>query len=129
MILLNDASLIGAHLDKGLSEHDVYVILHKMDTLKAARNVTAMMVFGNLRNGQTDRACFMSSRTFNLNNLRKSFADAFNYQGVVFGFDQGPASNYHYKAYAANANQMLLYYARVAGDFDKQFTAWIPIPH
>jgi hypothetical protein len=128
VLLLNDASLIGAHLDKGLSEHDIYVILQKMDTVRAGRNVTAMMVFGNLRNGQTDPKCFMSSRTFSLNNMRRSFAEAFNYAGVVFGFDQGPASNYHYKVYAANAANMLLYYARVAGDFDKFYTVWIPIP-
>jgi len=133
-LLLDDDTLLGAHFDKGLSNFDVYIMLHRMSQLKAARNVTRMVVVGNLTFGENDPTCFMCKPDFRNGHYLTTFAEAFDFNGHVFSHDQGGAANKHYRMQAAGGGNMPIYSANVLSvhghpvPFNPYQTLWMAQP-
>jgi hypothetical protein len=80
------------------SHIDVYYILQRMSELKAARNVIHMAVVGNLTYGETTPGCFMLKPEFRAARIPATFAEAFDFHGHVFSYDQGRSADKHYRA-------------------------------
>ena len=133
-VLLADDTLLGAHFDKGLDSFDVYIMLQRLSEMQAGRAVLAMAVFGNLTYGEARAKCFMAKPDFGNGRMFQTFAEAFDFQGVVRHHDQGGAANRHYRVQAVGGGNWAIHSCPVPSlngtpvRFDPYGVAWMAQP-
>jgi hypothetical protein len=131
VMVLPDATLLGAHFDKLLRAEDVDVMLDRMLEKKANRGIGQLAVIGAMSYRDSARAGFMSAPKFQGMEQLRTFAKKFGAgTGNIWSYDQGLSANKHYKAQSVGPGSIQLYYADVTfvnGNpvtFDANKTFW-----
>lgn len=94
-VVLEDGSMIGAHLDKRTTAADARAILGKMVEETTGRPVASIVVVGALRSS-FNAGGFMDEKEFTLPNLFRTLAEKFKFSGMFWTYDQ-PLGDRHYR--------------------------------